>query len=1044
MLSTIVRWSLARAWFVAGLAAALFLAGLWYARTIPVEVFPTLAPAQMVVQTEAPGLVADQVEQIVTHPIEIALMGAPGLASVRSESTPGLSLITVRLARGADPARVRQAVAERLTQAAAALPAGAAASRIAPQTSATGDVLDIGFSSRTMDAMALRDLVQWTVRPQLLAASGVANVAVYGGRTRRIEVRARPGDLSDSDLGFLDVINAVQRATSVTGAGFIDTPEQRVLIDPRGQALTEDDVGAGQIQIVGSAPTRITDVADVVSAPAPAAGDALVQGRPGILVSVSGQYGAGVLQTTRAVQAVLAQLGPALKAQGVDVTVNPDGPARSLDNALRTLGVGLIVAVVVVAAILLVTLGDVRAVAALFFSIAPSLLAAVAALKALNLSLNIMTLGGLFIASAIVIDDAVIDIEAIVSALRAADNAREDRVQAIFKALLEVRAPVIYATLLIDIALTPILMLGGTAGPFLAPLAITIIVASLASLAVALCVTPASALLLLHGLQPRPEPALSMRLKTRYGRWIQRSGSAPGLALAAVGLAALGAAVILPLAKRTDAPLLHDGRLTVPIQAPPATSLDAMVRMGANLTRAALATPGVTTAFERIGRDPTDFSAASTDRANLELDLDPTLSIGAQDRVMARVQSALAGYPAVNGQVQPGLGLSQVTPEDQAPFAVSVYGQDLDQVDAVAGKIAADLRQIAGAGAGTGTVSVQAEPRAPAVRIDLNFKRLAIFGLSSADVLETVQTAFSGKTVAQVYRDGRPVDLTVTGPESLRRDPEGIGDLLLRSSSGLSTPLKAVANVYLTEARTLIQHQAGLRREVILAEVPPAQAAAFSRQARQAMTGFVAPPGTFLTYADANAAASQERRALAADSLLAGLAMIALLMLIFRNWKMALLILASSLFAFCGGAVAMLLTGDTLSLGAIAGFVALFGLSTRSAILLVSRPGDVVAARKVEWTLGVVKETAIERAAPILLTGLLVAAAVLPLAVFGRLGAEVLAPMAAVIIGGVISGSVLTLLFLPTLVHAYLCPFHSSGAKGGEHHHHHDHHGHDD
>jgi Cu/Ag efflux pump CusA len=1029
MLTAIVRWSLARPWFVAGVATALFVAGLWYVSTTPVEVFPALAPAQMVVQTEAPGLVADQVEQIVTRPIEVTLIGAPGLSTVRSQSTPGLSLIRLGLARGADPARVRQAVAERLAQ--AVLPVGSPAPRIAPLTASTGDILDIGFTSKTLDAMALRDVVQWTVRPHLLAAPGVANVTVYGGRTRRIEVRARPGDLSDSDLGFLDVIDAVRRATSVTGAGFMDTPEQRVLIDPRGQALTADDVGAGQIQIVGSTPTRITDVADVADAPAPADGDALIQGRAGVLVSVSSQYGAGVLQTTDAVQAALAQLRPALEAQGVQITVTPDSPAQALRSALKALGVGLIVAVVVVATILLASFRDVRSVLAVFFSIAPSLLAAVAALKALGLSLNIMTLGGLFIASAIVIDDAVIDIEAIVSELRAAPNARENRIQAIFRALLEVRAPVVYATLLIVIALTPILFLGGADGPFLAPLAVAIIVASLASLAISLCVTPASALLLLRGLEPRPDPALTRRLKGRYGDWIQRRGSGPGLALAALGLAALGTAVILPLARRTDAPVLHDGRLTVHIQAAPATSLDAMDRMGARLAAAALAAPGVATTFEHIGRDPTDFSAASTDLGDLQLDLGPDLDTTAQDRLQARLQTALAGYPAVGADIHPGLGLSEGEPEDQAPFSVSVYGQDLNQADAAAGKIAADLRAIPGAG----EVSVQADPRAPSVRIDLNFKRLAIYGLSSADVLDTVQTAFAGKTVAQVYREGRAVDLTVTGPESLRRDPEGIGDLLLRSSSGLSTPLKTVANVYLTDARTLIQHQAGLRRDVILAEAPAAQAAAFSRRARQVLAAETPPSGVFLVSSDANAAASQQRRALAANSAIAGLAMIALLMLIFRDWRMAGLILASTLFAFIGGAIAVLATGDVLSLGAIAGFVALFGLSTRGAILLVSRPGDVAAARKAEWTLNIVKETAIERAAPILLTSLLVVAAVAPLAVFGRLGAEVLAPMAAVILGGAISGSILTLLFLPSLVHAYLCPYHRPGSSG---HHHHD------
>jgi Cu/Ag efflux pump CusA len=1023
------------------MAAALFLAGAWYVRALPVEVFPALAPAQMVVQTQAEGLVADQVEQIVTRPIETALIGAPGVASIRSDSAPGLSLITLGLARDVDPARARQTIAERLAQAASVLPAGVPAPSIAPLTSATGDILEVGFTSDRLDPMALREVVQWEIRPRLLSTAGVANVTVYGGRTRRIEVRARPGDLSDSDLGFQDVIDAVRRATSVTGAGFLDTPEQRVLIDPRGQALTTDAVGAGQIQVVGNAPTRISDVADVVNAPAPALGDALIGGKPGVLIGVFSQYGASTLNTTRALQAAIDQITPGLAARGVSVTVNPDTPAHSIDGAIRGMVVALLIAGAAVVLILLLALGDPWAVAAVLFSIAPSLMAALAVMEALGLTLNVMTLGGLFIASAIVIDDAVIDIESIVTRLRAAPNDRTNRVQAIFAALLEVRAPVVYATLLIDIALTPMVFLGGVFGPFLAPMAITVIVASLTSLAVALCVTPATALLLLRGLEPRPERAFVARLKAAYGRWIDHRCEEARWALAVLATAALAIAVILPLARRTDAPSFHDGRLIMHVQAPSSTSLEAMARMGARLTQASLSQPGVIGASEKIGRDPTDFSAWGTDQSDIEIDLRPGIAVADQERIQDRLQAMLARYPDVTADIRTGLGQRQAVAEDRAPFAVGVYGADLDQVDATANRVAEGLRGLAGAG----TVTVQAAPRAPSVRIDLDFKRLAIYGLSAADVLETVQTAFSGKTVAQVYDNGRAVDLTVAGPDSLRRDPEGIGALLLRSSSGLSTPLKNVAKVYLSDARALIQHEAGQRREVVTAEPAPSQERAFARQARALIKDRIAlPPGVYLSFSDAEAAAADDRRALAANSLIAALAMIALLLLIFRDARMAGLILLSTVFAFFGGAAAVAVTGGVLSIGSIAGFIALFGLSTRSAILLVSRPGDVAAARKAAWTLDIVKETAVERAAPILLTSLLVAVAILPLAVSrGQVGSEILGPMADVILGGAISGAVLTLLFLPALVHAYLCPFHRPGSllgggRGG-HTHEHDH-----
>ena len=1021
MLTRIIRWSFGRPRLLAGIAATLLLLGAWYVRTLPVEVFPAIAPAQMVVQTEAPGLVADQVEQLVARPLELALTGAPGIGTIRSDSAPGLCVITLQLSGGRDVDAVRQTVAERLAQAAGTLPTGVAAPRIAPGTSAAGDILQVGFTSDRLNPMALRDQIQWVVRPRLLASAGVANVTIYGGQTRRIEVRARPGDLSDSDLGFLDVIDAVRRATSVVGAGFMDTPEQRVLIDPRGQALTAEDVAAGQIQVVGNAPTRIGDVSDVVDAPAPADGDALIMGKPGVLVGIQAQNGANTLRTTRAVQSALAQLEPALSAQGIAVSADLDRPASFIDRTIRGLVLDLLIGAALVALILLVVLRDARAVLAVFLAIAPSLMAAVVAIKALGLTLNTMTLGGLFIAAAIVIDDAVIDVESIVGRLRQARAGRARAAQAILAGLLEVRSPVIYATLLIDIALAPMMFVGGVLGPFLRPLAVITIIASIASLAVSICLTPATALLLLQGVRPRAERGAVARLKDRYADWIMHRCHDARWAQSVFVLALVVTVGAFALSRRPATPTFHDGRLVAHFEAPTSTSLSAMGRIGSGLTQAALSTPGVVRAVERIGRDPTDFSAWGPEQSDIDLDLDPKLSAGAQDRIQQKLQTVLAGFPDVNAQIRPGLGLLQTAPEDRAPFAVSIYGDDLSKIDAAAEQVAGGLRALPGAG----EVSITTGPRAPSVRIDLNFKRLALYGLSAADVMETVQAAFSGKTVAQVYENGRAIDLAVVGPDSLRRDPEGIDRLLLRSSSGLSTPLKSVANVYLTDGRTLIQHEGGLRREVVTANPSPADARRFGREAKAGVAKLSLPPGVFLSFADIGAAAAADRLALLVNSALAALAMIGLLLLIFRDRRMAFLILGSTVFAFAGGAAAVALTGGVLSLGSIAGFVALFGLSTRTAILLVSRPRDMAAARKAPWTLNIVKESAVDRAAPIVLTTLLVAMVFAPLVVFrGQVGSEILGPMADVIVGGALSGAVLTLLFLPALIHAYLCPVH--------------------
>jgi Cu/Ag efflux pump CusA len=987
-----------------------------------------------VIQAEAPGLVAEQVEQLVTRPIENALGAVPGVARVRSESVQGLSVVTLDFAPGARPAPIRQTVAERLTQVQGDLPPGVAAPRVAPFTSASGEVLKLGFTSKTLDPMALRNLIQWTVRPRLLATPGVANVALYGGQVRRVEVRARPGDLSDSDLGFADVIQAVRRATSVTGAGFMDTPSQRIVIDPRGQALRAEDVAAGQIQTPGNAPVRIGDVSDVMDAPTPATGDALIMGQPGILAEVSAAYGAGTRDTTRAVEQTLEVLRPALAAQGVTVIGDLDRPADFITDSIRTLGMDLAIGAGLIAVCLIVAFRDLRAALVCLVSIPLSLIAAVAAMKLAGLTLNAMTFGGLFVGLGVVIDDVVLDAENIVGRLREAEPVHHSRVGAVAHALTDVRAPVFFATLMVILALLPMLLAKGDFGALVGPLAFSAAAASLASLAVSATFTPALAILLLHDLKQGREAPFLRRARARYAILVRRMCPYRHGALAVLVAAAMAAILALAFLPRAPLPDLHDRRLVAEVSAPAATSPEAMRRIAASLTSAALNTSGVRRAAERTGRDPTDFSAAAVDQAQLELGLDPKLNAAAQDRVAGSLERAFAAYPDVKVSVRHRLALGAGA---ASAFSVNVYGDDLDALDTAAGRIADALRAMGGAQG----VSTSAAPLSPAMRIDLNFRRLAVYGLSAADVLDTVQAALQGVTVAHIYDAGRAVDITVTGPEALRRDPEAIDNLLLRSSAGVSVPLRLVANVYLTQSRSAIQHEAGQRREVVSA-APQGDPRRYAAKARDYVRSHVTlPAGVYLTFDTPAAGGGEGAASLLMMGALAILAMVGLLTVVLRDGRLAWLVLLSTAFSFVGGVAAVLLMGGAVSLGELAGFLALFGLSTRASVLLVTRPHELhVRAhdrphdhdhgrdhdhshahehRTARWTLNAVAATAGHRAAAILGATILVALAVAPL-LFTRAqaGGEVLGPMAAVIIGGLISGAVLGLLFLPPLIYS--------------------------
>ena len=1038
MLAGLVRWSLKRPRLIAW-ACVWFLAwGLYYIRDIRIDLTPNLAPAETTIQTEAPGLVAEQVEDLITRPLERAMVGSAGVAQVRSDSMQGLSLITVRFADDADPYRARQSLTESLSGLSGTLPASASPPRIAPLSSQGSEVIQIGFTSRKLDPMALRDLVQWTVRPRLQTVPGVARVSVYGGRTRRIEVRARPGDLSDSDLGFLDVLNAVKRATSVAGAGFIDTPTQRVSIVPQGQALTPAEIAAGQIQTPGSAPVRIGDVSDVVEAPAPAFGDAMIRGRPGVLLTVARQYGADTLETTRAVETALATLKPTLAAQGVDVDPGLDRPASFTIATMTGIGRDLLIGAALTAVAMVLFLRDSRSVTTALASMPLSLLAAVMTLKALGLTLNVMTLGGLILGLAIVIDDVIIGVDNIAERLRDAEHDHTKDRDIVLAATLEVRRPVNYAILALVAALAPLLALPGLQGELLGPLAIAVIAASVGSLAVATVVTPALCMLFHHHGEPLPDPEALTRLKGVQERLLHRLCARPAPVLILAGLAAALSLGALAFFKAELLPAIHDGQLVAEVSAPPATALGVMSDYGLHVSQALQHLPGVAAVSQRIGRDATGEEGWGPERAVFDIALAPGLDAHAQSATARRVEGELQRHPGFVAAVGSRFDTVQARLRDTAPVQISLYGQDLDALDTAAERI----RQVLNALPGARGVAIQNELRAPAVRVDLNFQRLSLYGLSAADVMETVQAAFAGERVAQIYDGGRVIDVAVNAQDRLRRDPEGVGDLLLRSTSGVSVPLKTVANVYLADGRATIAHDGGFRRQVITAN--PSDPGRFVRQAREAIASRVTlPPGAFLEFSGAAKAVEDANRDLMINYTLAVFAIIGLLSIAFDG-RTAALILISSLAVFVGAAAAVaFILGGTLSIGAVVGIIAALGISTRGAILLFNRLEYQVQTKHESWSAATVAEAARERLTPLLMIVLLAALAILPLALDGGQGGrEILAPMAVVVLSGLATGTLANLIILPTLIMAFWRPAFARRAGGDGHAHGHDH-GHD-
>lgn len=1015
MLHWIVRQALRFPWLVLFLSALLLVFGVQTVRHAAYDVFPEFVPPQAVVQTEAPGYVAEQVEALVTRPIEAIVGGTNGVESVRSETIQGLSVLTLTFKAGIDPFRARQQVAEALANAAGQLPAGVSAPVITPLTSSTMDLVKIGFVSDRLSPMDLRDRVQWTVRPRLLAAQGVARANIFGGEQRRIEVRVRPADLVARHVTIGDVATATRHALTINGGGFAETPNQRILIEPDNRSLTAGAI-ARTVLAAGSAggALRIGDVAEVVEAPAPAFGDSLIMGRPGVLMTLSSQYGANTLDTTRNVEAALAELLPALKAEGITVYPAMHRPANFIETALAGIARDLWIGAGMIALVLLLFLRDWRVAAITFLSIPLSLLAALLILDASGQTINTMTLGGLAVALGVVIDDAIVDIENIVRRLREAPE-DADRRALIAEASVEVRGPVVYATFVLALTILPILFLTGLQGAFFAPLALAFLLATLASLLVAMTVTPALALLLLGRGAPHAEPRLLGRFKDAHGRLTARLLRFPAgiaLATALIGLAALLGAL------RFGGELLPSFRerhYVVQVTGPVGASLDWMRRTGTTLSRQLLALPEVLSVEEQIGRAEAGEDTWSPNRGEFHVRLKPVSGAG-EDAALARIRALLEATPAVQSEVTTFLGdrIGESLSGETAAVSVSVMGGDLDTLDKVADQVAAQLRATPGAA----DVQVKAQPGTPILRVALDANAMALHGVDPADAGEAIDALFEGVPAGQLTLADRTVPAAVVVPPALRSDPESVATMLVRGAAGQAVPLARIATIGLEEGRATIAHEGGQRRQVVTANVRTADVSGFVAAAKARIgANLKLPAGVYLSWGGAAEAQKAAEAQLAGHVALAALAILALLILAFRGVRPALLIVAGMPMALTGGVAAVALGGGVLSLGALVGFVTLFGISARNAILLVAHADHLVEQEGAPWNAETLLRAVRERVTPILMTALITAFGLAPLALeSGQAGREVQGPMAVVILGGLASSLVLTLLLLPALV----------------------------
>ncbi len=1006
---------------VLALAALLIIYGGYRLTRTQYDVFPQFAPPQVTIQAEAPGLSPRAVEQLITTPIESAVNATPGIQSLRSGSVLGLSVITVTFQPNTNIYRDRQVIAERLATISSQLPAGTKPPVMTPLTSSTGKVMVLGLTSKTRSLMAVHTFARWTMWRRLLAVKGVAKVVVFGGQVRQLQIQIDPHHLVRDGLSIKAVTDAARRATGIRGAGFIDTHNQRIALQTMGQALTSSALGEITLTTRHGVPVTLRDIARVKFAPAPPVGAALINGRPGVMLIIAAQYGANTRQVTRRLDKALQNLAPALTVAHIQLT-RLFRPANFIRRAMNTLRSNLALGGVFVAIVLLLFLFNLRTSVISLLAIPLSLLTATLVLEMLGFSLNTMTLGGLAIAVGLLVDDAVITVENIYRRLR--ENQTKTKLRPVLRvirdATLEVRSAVVYATFAIAMVFIPILTLPGVTGRLFGPLADAYILATLASLGVALTVTPALCYVLLARDKIKAqEPPLVTWLQPRYEHLLTFVERRYRTTIVVILLASVAGLAALPFFSLRFIPPLREGHYIVHMMMTAGSSLNQSLQLGKILTHKLLQLPSVRAVGQKVGRAPLANDILGTNRSEFEVDLKPL--DGAQSEVARRkIQEILTQIPGASLTLKTFLSerIEETISGQTAPVVIHIFGKRLDTLNHIAEKVVSALRQVPGAS----SVRLQSQPDMPQLKIRLRPKALTRWGFHPLDVLDTLHTAYGGNIVGQIYDSGQAFNVVVILAPRYRANIANVSRLLLKSSSGIYVPLHAIAHVYEATGPKTILHEGGRRVATVTADVIGHNAAAFVAAAKKRIRQMVRlPAGTYLDYVGTTQAQTRSLRQLLFSALIA-IALIALLLSqVLARPRNLILILLNLPFALVGGVFAALgFLGGALTMGSMVGFVTLFGITLRNAIMLISHYEHLVQVEGILWGPQTAIRGAQERLTPILMTALVTAFGLLPLAFArGAPGNAIVGPMAIVILGGLVTSTALNLLVMPALALRY-------------------------
>lgn len=1018
MLNKIIKFSLNNRLVVLVASVLLMLAGTYTAMNMDVDVFPDLNAPTVVVMTEAKGMAPEEVERLVTFPIETSLNGATDVRRVRSSSTTGFSIVWIEFNWGTDIYRDRQIVSEKLATIRDALPSNVGSPTLGPQSSILGEVMIIGLTSDTTSLQELRTLADWNIRPRLLSTGGVAQVTVIGGEIKEYQIQLSPEKMKHYKIGMDEVIGAVREMNQNASGGVLYEFGNEYII--RGLVSTDktDLLGKTVIKTLNDVPLLLENIAEVkVGNKSPKLGVASNKGKPAVLITVTKQPATSTIELTDKLDQSLADLQKTLPA---DVKISTDifRQARFIDSSIGNVKKSLYEGGIFVVIVLLIFLMNVRTTVISLVTIPLSLVCSILALKAMGLTINTMSLGGMAIAIGSLVDDAIVDVENVFKRLR--ENRHKPIEQqrsvlsVVFEASKEVRMPIFNSTLIIIVSFIPLFFLTGMEGRMLAPLGISFIVALIASTVVALTLTPVLCSFLL-GRKPKndkeeAEPFVVRKLQAYYEKALHRALMHKKWVLGVTGAVLVVTLVVFAGLGRSFLPSFNEGSFTINVSTLPGISIEESDKIGRMTEDILLSVPEIQTVGRKTGRAELDEHALGVNVSEIEAPF-----VGgkrSKDEIMKEIRQKMKLIPGANIEIGQPIShrIDAMLSGTRANIAIKLFGTDLNRMFAIGNQIKSSIQDIDG----IADLNVEQQVERPQLKIVPRRELLAKYGITLPEFTEMINVLLAGEVVSQVYESNRSFDLTLKVEDNSRNSIEKIKNMMI-DANGRKIPLEYIAEITSTTGPNTINRENAVRKIVVSANVDGRDLRGVVNDIQERIdTKIKLPEGYHIEYGGQFESEQAASRTLFVTSIAAILIIFLLLFGQFKDWIQSAVILLNLPLALIGGVITIFFTGGVISIPAVIGFISLFGIATRNGMLLISRYNDL---RHEGYTVHEsVLHGSLDRLNPILMTALCSGLALIPLALGGDLpGNEIQSPMAKVILGGLLTSTFLNAFIIPIM-----------------------------